>query len=213
MIRSINYSQIEIIQHILKLHCKTDQIDIDPTYGHGMFYNSTGIKKPLYCSDTIPLYDFVWKQNAEHLPFHANTMDTIIFDPPFLATTGKSLKSKDHNTCTIAKRYGVYPNEKKLFEFYDAALAEFYRLLQIDGILIFKCQDKVSSGKQYFSHINIYNTASKLGYYPKDLFVLLAKNRVVANWQRKNQKHARKFHSYFWVLKKLKKRGSDVSSN
>lgn len=36
------------------------------------------------------------------------------------------------------------------------------------------------------------------------MFVLLAKNRIVADWQAKNQKHARKFHSYFLVFEKKK---------
>ena len=70
------------------------------------------------------------------------------------------------------------------------------------GILIFKCQDKVSSGKQYMSHVFIVNTAVETGFYPKDLFVLLAKNRLVADWQARNQKHSRKFHCYFIVFQK-----------
>jgi hypothetical protein len=84
-------------------------------------------------------------------------------------------------------------------------MKEFYRVLNNKGILIFKCQDKVSSGKQYMTHVFIYNEAVKIGYYPKDLFILLAKNRIVADWQLKNQKHARKFHSYFWVFQKINK--------
>ena len=85
-------------------------------------------------------------------------------------------------------------------------MTEFYRILKNDGILIFKCQDKISSGKQYMSHCFIHDEAVKLGFYPKDMFVLLAKNRIVANWQLKNQKNARKFHSYFWVFEKTNKR-------
>lgn len=53
------------------------------------------------------------------------------------------------------------------------------------------------------SHVFIINEAENAGFYTKDLFVLLAKNRIVANWQ-KNQKHARKFHSYFLVFEKKK---------
>ena len=79
-------------------------------------------------------------------------------------------------------------------------------MLDNKGILIFKCQDKVSSGKQYMSHCFIYNEAIKIGFYPKDLFILLAKNRLVADWQLKNQKNARKFHSYFWVFEKNNKK-------
>ena len=101
---------------------------------------------------------------------------------------------------------GVYPSEKELHEFYYDSLKEFYRLLKNDGILIFKCQDKISSGKQYLSHIFICNKAIEVGFYPEDLFILLAKNRLIAEWQLKNQKHARKFHSYFYVFKKCNKK-------
>ena len=55
------------------------------------------------------------------------------------------------------------------------------------------------------THCFVYNEAVKLGYYPKDLFILLAKSRLVADWQTKNQKNARKFHSYFWVFQKSPK--------
>jgi hypothetical protein len=50
------------------------------------------------------------------------------------------------------------------------------------------------------------NEAVKIGFYPKDLFILLARNRIVANWQLKNQKNARKFHCYFWVFEKSSKK-------
>ena len=128
-----------------------------------------------------------------------------MFDPPFLATKGKSL-ILENDSNKINKRFGVYPTEKELHQFYINALKEFYRILKDDGILIFKCQDKVSSSKQYFSHNFIMNEAEKIGYYCKDMFILLAKNRIMANWQLKNQKNARKLHSYFLVFEKSKRR-------
>ena len=129
----------------------------------------------------------------------------MMFDPPFLATTGKSLRVDDSSN-KINKRFGVYPSEKELHQFYIDSMEEAYRILKDDGILIFKCQDKVSSGKQYMSHVFIMDEAVKIGFYPKDLFILLAKNRLVADWQLKNQKNARKFHSYFWVFQKCSKK-------
>jgi len=101
-----------------------------------------------------------------------------------LATTGKSLLKKDGNI--INKRFGVYPSEVELHQFYIDSLKEFHRILKQKGILIFKCQDKVSGGKQYMSHCFIYNEAVKAGFYPKDFFVLLAKSRIVADWQIRN---------------------------
>ena len=78
----------------------------------------------------------------------------------------------------------MFKNEKELHEFYTNSIKEFYRILKPNGVLIFKCQDKVSSGKQYFSHCFINDVAINTGFYAKDLFILLAKNRLIANWQR-----------------------------
>jgi len=201
MVKSIRYNEQEIIGWILKLHCSTE-IELDPTYSKGNFYKI--IKPPKYKFDLYPQVEGVIKANAENLPLEKQSINTMMFDPPFLATKGNSLKV-DNDSNKINKRFGVYPTEKELHQFYINALTEFKRILKPNGVLIFKCQDKVSSGKQYFSHNFIINEAEKLGFYTKDLFILLAKNRIVADWQLKNQKHARKFHSYFLVFENRNK--------
>lgn len=153
----------------------------------------------------MPQVDDVQYGDSRNLPLLEESIECEMFDPPFLATTGKSLQSDEENNI-INKRFGVYPNEKELHQFYIDSLKESHRILKSNGILLFKCQDKISSGKQYMSHVFIMNEAVKVGFYPKDLFILLAKNRLIADWQAKNQKNARKFHSYFWVFQKCDKR-------
>ena len=202
IIKSISFEQAEIIKNILKLHVKNGIIDVDSTYSKGIFYKNNGIQKPKYKFDISPQTNDTVKASADNLPLENESIDCLIFDPPFLATTGKSLTEGDGNI--INKRFGVFPSEVKLFEFYVRALKDTYRVLRQNGIMIFKCQDKISSSKQYISHCFVYNEAIKIGFYPKDLFILLAKNRIVADWQLKNQKNARKFHSYFWVFQKNK---------
>jgi tRNA G10 N-methylase Trm11 len=159
------------------------------------------MKAPELKFDIQPQLPDVVKANAEHLPLPDNSIDTMAFDPPFLATSGKSLLKTDRSN-KMVKRFGVYPNEKALHRFYLNAMTEFHRILKPNGILIFKCQDKVSSGKQYFSHVFIMQQAVQLGFYCKDLFILLATQRITAAWQLKNQKNARKYHSYYLVLEK-----------
>lgn len=205
MIKSISYNQAEIIKNILQLHTKEHKIDCDTTYSKGAFYDNTGIDKPTYKFDIIPTADGVVYADSRHLPLESESIECIMFDPPFLATTGASLKDNCSNN-KINKRFGVYPSENELHRFYIDSLIEAHRVLKENGILIFKCQDKVSSGKQYMSHVFIMNEAVKIGFYPKDLFILLAKNRLVADWQVKNQKNARKFHCYFWVFQKCNKK-------
>lgn len=202
MIKSISYDEQEIISWVLQLHCNTP-IELDPTYSKGNFYKGN-FEEPKYKFDLYPQIAGVEQANAENLPLPDESINTMMFDPPFLATKGKSLTTENASN-KINKRFGVYPTEKELHQFYLNALKEFYRILKPNGILIFKCQDKVSSGKQYFSHLFIMNEAQKMGFYCKDMFILLAKNRLVADWQLKNQKNARKFHSYFLVLEKSNK--------
>lgn len=203
LIKSISYDQNEIIKNIISLYVPSGKIDCDPTYSKGVFYNNTGIEIPEKCFDIDPKYSYVKQADVRNLPIESRSLNCVMFDPPFLATTGKSLQEENCNV--INKRFGVYPNYKELFNFYSDSLKELSRVLKDDGILIFKCQDTVCRTKHYMSHVFVMNEAIKSGFYPEDLFILLAKSRIVADWQKKNQKHARKFHCYFWVFRKSDK--------
>lgn len=203
LIKNISFDQSEIIKNILKLHVPDRKIDCDSTYSTGAFYNGTGIDEPRLKFDIKPQADGVIKADARNLPIGNNSLSCMILDPPFLATKGKSLQTGIGNR--INRRFSVFPDEKTLHRCYVALLREAYRVLVENGILIFKCQDKVSSGIQYMTHVFVMNEAVNIGFYPKDLFILLAKTRLVADWQVKNQQHARKFNSYFWVFQKTKK--------
>ena len=204
LVKSISYDQGEIIHNILKLHVPEGKIDCDPTFSTGAFYNETGVDAPELKFDIRPQLEGVVQADARSLPLPDVSLTCLMLDPPFLATTGKSLTEGEGNK--INRRFSVYSSEKELHRCYADMIQEAYRVLKPGGILIFKCQDKVSSGKQYFSHVFVMNTAVEVGFYPKDLFVLLAKNRLVADWQSKNQKHARKYHCYFWVFQKSDRR-------
>lgn len=173
-------------------------IDLDPCYSKGNFYKS--IQEPRHAYDIAPQFDFVKESCATKIDLQDASLQSIMFDPPFLATTGPSLQTTEGNI--INRRFSVFPSEKALLQFYRDAMENFYRMLQPGGFLFFKCQDKVSSGKQYFSHVYIHEIAYSLGFYPKDLFILVKSNRIVADWQR-NQQHARKFHCYYWVFEKI----------
>ena len=115
-----------------------------------------------------------------------------MFDPPFIVSgSGK-----------IAQRFGTYRTIKELWTWYEECLIEFYRIMKKNSKLVIKCQDTVSGGRQYFSHNYLMNKSENIGFYCKDLFILLAKSRMIGHNHR-NQKHARKFHSYFLVLEKV----------
>jgi hypothetical protein len=196
---SVAETNEQAILSILKLHTN-GKIELDSTYSKGNFYKGE-IAKPQYKFDLFPQTDDTIQANAKNIPLPDSCVNTIMFDPPFLATTGASLNLKNDSN-KINKRFGVFSSEKELHQFYIDAMKEQYRLLKDNGILIFKCQDKISAGKQYMTHCFVINEATKIGFYVKDLIILLAKNRIIANWQKANQKHFRKYHSYFLVLEK-----------
>jgi len=195
IISTINYNQEDIILDIINLHIPSKTIDIDPTFSKGNFYKSGKIPSPTLKFDLFPQTNETIASDAANLPIGGESVNSIMFDPPFIV--GHTQKT----TGIIATRFNSFRYIQDLWEWYDRCLIEFYRILKKNGVLIFKCQDTVSSGKQWLSHVHIINEAEKLGFYSKDIFILLAKNRIIGHNHR-NQKHGRKFHSYFLVFEK-----------
>ena len=196
VISTIGYNEQEIIRDILYLHCD-GMIECDPTYSVGNFYKN-GISKPKYKFDLYPQGEDVIEANANNLPLDKESIRTIMYDPPFVIGGTRYDKSKK-GRCIGAKRFTSFTSFNGLKNMYSSSLQEFYRILKNNGIVIFKCQDCVASAKQHFSHCWVMYEAIKIGFYPRDLFILLAKVRL--NDGRKQQ-HARKYHSYYWVLQK-----------
>lgn len=200
-IKSISFSNTEIIKNILDLHVPSHKIDLDPCYSTGVFYNSGFIPQPTLKYDIYPQAKGVKKADCRHLPLKDASLECIMFDPPFVVNG--EVKGEEASG-VIARRFSFFNSSKEMTSFYKESLKEFYRLLKPKGILIFKCQDIVSGGVNYMPHCYIHNMAFKLGFYPKDLFILEARSRLIN--LDKTQRHARKFHCYFWVFEKGGKR-------
>lgn len=202
VIKSISYDETEILNSIISLHCEAG-IELDPCYSIGSFYDRSGITKPKYKFDIKPQAKGVKQASADNLPFKDGEIKSIMFDPPFIISSGPSLEDESCDGNLTHNRFSSFPSSKLLFEFYRGALIEFSRILQPNGVLIFKCQDTVSSGKNYFTHCLVMSMAMEYGFYPKDLFILMVKNRMISGKHTKQQ-HARKFHCYYWVFEKRK---------
>jgi DNA modification methylase len=86
----------------------------------------------------------------------------------------------------------------------NKAGAEAFRVLKDGGIMIVKCQDEVSANRQWLTHVEIINHYEALGFYTKDLFVVVRVNKAGIS-RLKKQAHARKNHSYFLVFVKIPK--------
>lgn len=197
VISSIGYDETEIIHDILYLHNNGEMIECDPTYSIGNFYKGYA-QKPKYKFDKFEQGNGVVVAESHSLPVDSGSVKSIMFDPPFVIEGARSDEAQE-GSCIIGKRFTSFTSFEELKNMYSTSLKEFYRILAPGGILIFKCQDVVACSLNHFSHCWIMGEALKIGFYPKDLFILIAKNRL--NDGRKQQ-HARKYHSYFLVFKK-----------
>lgn len=200
-VRSVYNSNYEVIKNIMELY-KINQFDLDCTYSKGSFWKN--LPEPKIKTDLYPINNTIIKANSESLPFDDKCMNSIMYDPPFVIA-GKTYKENKEGSSMIAKRFEGYETYNKLTENYYKTLKELYRICNDDGLVVMKCQDTVSSRKNHFTHAMIMNMALNIGFYPRDLFILVAKMRINSfgtKWTK--QEHARKHHCYFWVLEKTK---------
>ncbi|GMO42582.1 MAG: hypothetical protein Pg6C_04110 [Treponemataceae bacterium] len=86
-------------------------------------------------------------------------------------------------------------------DLYYKAVADAFRVLKNNGVMIVKYQDEVSAGKQWLTHIEIVIFYQKLGFYTKDLFVVVRQNRASVSRLKKTSPRE-KNHSYFFVFVK-----------
>jgi hypothetical protein len=204
VVKSVQTSNEDAIRNIMELY-KIERFDLDCTYSKGNFWR--GLPEPTYKTDLYPHYDHVIESNSEDLPFENNSMKSIMYDPPFVIVgKGNTHRNGGIKSSIIAKRFEGYGTYEDLKTNYYNTLKELYRICDDGGFVVMKCQDTVSGGKQYFSHVMVMNMAYTIGFYPKDMFILTSNVRVNAfngsKWTK--QIHARKYHSYFWVFEKVK---------
>jgi hypothetical protein len=200
-IKSVNYDQHEIIIDIMRL-CRINRFDVDLTYGNGKFY--TGIQEPVFKFDISPQVDGVVAADSCNVPLPDNSVTSVMFDPPFL--TYVRAAREGNGNMVMAKRFGGYWKYDELEQHYKGTLVEAVRVLKKKGIMVFKCQDIIHNHKMHCTHVNVINWAAEAGLRLKDLFILPVKHRMPIPEQegvaKKQQKHARIYHSYFLVFEK-----------
>jgi tRNA G10 N-methylase Trm11 len=202
----------EVFPKILELHVAKSSLVADVTWGNGVFWQK--VPKENY---ELLATDISMGVDCRNLPYDNNFLDCVVLDPPYME--GFYRKSPDnkagsgtHSAFSKAYSNGDEINEdsdnegtKKwhaaVSDIYFKAGKEAFRVLKKNGVLIVKCQDEVSAGKQWLTHVEIINNYQELGFYTKDLFVVVRNNRPSVS-RIITQKHARKNHSYFLVFVK-----------
>ena len=193
-----------VFPRILSLYVAKSSVIADVTYGQGVFWRN------------VPSEDYVVKGtdirtgvDCRSLPYIDGEIDCVVLDPPYMhspggtAHQGSAFERHYRNNGTgnrTAKKY-----HEAVLSLYEEAGREAYRVLRDRGVIIVKCQDEVCSNRQRFTHAEIIESYTQIGFVPEDLFVVVRNNRPGVS-RAVRQVHARKNHSYFLVF--WKKGGS-----
>lgn len=193
IISSISDSQDEILSNILRLHIKQSRFDCDLTYSIGVFYKH--IPQPKLKFDKYPQVDDV-RPLDEFNNIEDGSLHSIVIDLPFVIK-GKEVNYKS----MMADRFNCFSNAKELYDTNTSMLQLAYSKLSKEGILVFKTMDIIYGGVPHWIGNYVQNKAIEIGFKLVDMFILFAKTKVLTNVNT-TQLHARKFHSYFFVLEK-----------
>lgn len=196
----------DIFPKILSLHVPVGSVVADVTYGKGVFWKK--VNRSRY---RLKASDIQTGVDCRNLPYSDGSIDCVVLDPPYMEGLFRRAKAHlagqgNHVAFRVAYSNGE-PTEKgpkyhdAVLDLYYKAGFEAYRILRQYGILIVKCQDEVSANTQRLTHVEIINRYVSLGFFPKDLFIVVRPNKPGVS-RILRQEHARKNHSYFLVFVK-----------
>jgi len=196
----------DVFIQVARLHLPIGSVVADVTYGKGVFWRN--IPQDRYI---VRATDIQMGVDCRSLPYSDASLDAVVLDPPYMeglfrrstdhmAGSGSHKAFRDHYSNGLATGQGPKYHEAVLALYFDAG-KEALRVLREGGVLIVKCQDEVSANTQRLTHVEIINHLAALGFYCKDLFVVVRPNRPGVS-RILEQVHARKSHSYFLVFVK-----------
>lgn len=197
-----------VFPSILDLHVPPGAVVADVTWGKGVFWKQ--VPKDRYVVHASDLQTGI---DCRALPYADGSHDCVVLDPPYME--GFYRRSKDNlagagNYAAFRQHYSNGKTTKTgpkyhaaVLDLYFRAAREAHRVLRDRGVFIVKCQDEVSANQQNLTHVELINEFESLGFYTKDLFVIVRRNRPAMS-RVLHQEHARKNHSYFIVFVKVK---------
>jgi hypothetical protein len=193
----------EVFPLILDLHVPKGSVVADVTYGGGVFWRNVAPK-----SYTVKATDIAQGVDCRSLPYQPGEIDCVVLDPPymegFFRNGGIVAGAGTHNTFRNYYRNGGAKSDgpkyhAAVLDLYQKAGDEALRVLRDGGVFVVKCQDEVSANLQHLTHVELIAYYAGIGFYCKDLFVVVRTNKPGAS-RILRQAHARKNHSYFLVF-------------
>ncbi|HWH00296.1 MAG TPA: DNA methyltransferase [Pilimelia sp.] len=199
----------DVFPQVLALHVPPGSRVADVTWGRGAFWR----KVPPGRYELLAT-DLQTGVDCRDLPYADREIDCVVLDPPYmeglfrrrptqLAGSGShaAFRSNYSDGRASPAAAGAPKYHEAVLDLYLKAGAEAHRVLRDAGVFVVKCQDEVSANRQRLTHVELINAYEGLGFYAKDLFVVVRPNRPGVT-RLLRQEHARKNHSYFLVFVK-----------
>lgn len=190
-----------VFPQVLSLYLPIGSIIADVTYGKGVFWRK--VPRGRY---QVLKTDLSTGVDSRNLPYDDESLDGLVFDPPYMHTPGGTAHST-HQNFEGYYRNNVTGNHTKskyheaVLDLYFESAREAYRVLKTEGVYIVKCADEICANRQRLTHVEIINELASYGFTIEDLFVVVRVNKPGVSRVIK-QAHARKNHSYFLVFRK-----------
>ena len=151
-------------------------LDIDPQH------------RPHLCADNAAM------------PFRDDTFDVVVYDPPHIPNQGRD-KSKDFNSRFGLGQRSAKENGYAFTHTFPPFMAEAWRVLADEGILLAKITDYVHNHRYQWAHVELINAGQKAGFTACDCIIKVRKGPIIdPKWKMAH--HSRRQHCYWIVFRK-----------
>ncbi len=192
----------ELLAKMLEFYPRNrPKLILDATVNAGRFWeNSTARVVGL---DIEPRHRPAIVGDNRRMPLRDSCVDVVVYDPPHIPNQGTD-QSKDFNS-----RFGLVlkssaRNGYNFSHLFPPFVAEAYRVLKPEGILLAKIADYVHGHRFQWAHVELIQAASRAGFCPCDCIIKIRKGPIIdPRWRTAH--HARRHHCYWLVFRKSKK--------
>lgn len=192
----------ELIDKMLRFYPRKNPRDIlDATINGGRFWR--GLEWTVTGMDIDPANNPTVVGDNRDMPFEDASFDVVVYDPPHIPNQGQD-RSKDFNV-----RFGLVLKSSKeqgydLGFLYPPFVAEAYRVLRAEGILLCKIADYVHGHRYHWAHIDLIQAAKKVGFTACDCILKVRQGPIIdPRWKKAH--HARRQHCLWIIFRKSEK--------
>jgi hypothetical protein len=188
-----------LIERLLMFYPRREpRLILDATVNRRRFWRGSG--RPVIGLDSEPGHrPDVCADNAA-LPFRSGSFDVVVYDPPHIPNQGRD-RLKD-----FSGRFGLGARSDKETGYsfahtYPAFIAEAWRVLTEEGLLLCKIADYIHNHRYQWAHIDLIRSGQEAGFTACDCIIKVRKGPIIdPKW--KSAHHSRRRHCYWIIFRK-----------